>query len=175
MVHAIRSSLIVLPLFLLGLAYSLDLPVAWAASEPADVSGVYNCAGTAAEGKEYRGIVVIEKWGDTFHLQWIFPAGLAAIGVGVLNGDALAVTYVAPAVGVILYRLDGQRLLGRWTQPEANGAVFVETLTLIPDAEIRREWRRPRDLRPSHSNRTGVGSEAISVDQAAGAPPLTKS
>jgi hypothetical protein len=159
MVHATLSSVVIVPLVAFGFAYTLNMPLG--SAEPGDVSGVYRCTGSVGDDKPYSGIVVIEKWGESYHLQWYFPAGLAAVGVGVLNGDALAVSYVAPAVGVILYRLDGQQLTGRWTQPEANGAVFSETLTLIPGGEIREELRRHRDLHPT---RIGPGLQVSGAE-----------
>src|SRR5262245_52739699 len=90
--------------------------------EPAALAGVYECQGTGADGRAYRGAVVIEPDGKRFVLQWYMAAELSAIGVGVREGDMLAVSFFGPeSGGVVLYRIDGQRLVGHWSAPLANG------------------------------------------------------
>ena len=42
----------------------------------------------------------------------------------------LAVSFFGPeSGGIVLYRIDGQQLIGHWSAPLAEGQVFEETLT----------------------------------------------
>ena len=44
----------------------------------------------------------------------------------------LAVSFFGPESGrVVLYRIDGQQLIGHWSAPLAEGQVFEETLTRV--------------------------------------------
>ena len=53
------------------------------AAEPAALPGVYECQGVGADGKQYRGAVVIEPDGSRFLLQWYISAELTAVGLGI--------------------------------------------------------------------------------------------
>jgi hypothetical protein len=103
-------------------------------AEPAGLAGVYEFQGMGADGRPYRGAVVIEPDGDRFLLQWFISRELSAVGLGIREGNMLAVSFFsADAGGVILYRIDGQRLVGHWSAPLTNGQVFEETLTRMAD------------------------------------------
>ena len=106
------------------------------AEEAPTVTGTYRCQGIDGTGKPYSGTVVIGKWGDAYYVQWKVRNRTVAIGVGLLTGNSLAVSYYGNATGVALYTIDDQRLIGHWTQPAAHGAVFTETLTRIPHDEL---------------------------------------
>jgi hypothetical protein len=102
--------------------------------EPPALAGVYECQGIGADGRPYRGAVVIEPDGQRFVLQWYMSAELSAVGVGIREGNMLAVSFFGPGSGgVVLYRIDGQRLVGQWSAPPANGQVFEETLTRLEE------------------------------------------
>jgi hypothetical protein len=95
---------------------------------------VYECQGISADGREYRGAVIIHSDGNRFVLQWYVAAQLTAIGLGIRDGDALAVSFFGADVGgVVLYRIDGTRLIGQWSAPVTAGQVFEETLTRVAD------------------------------------------
>lgn len=96
--------------------------------------GVYDCKGTGADGKPYQGAVIIQPDGNRFVLQWYVGTQLSAIGLGLREGNVLAVSFFGPdAGGVILYKIDGTRLVGQWSAPVADGQVFDETLTRVSD------------------------------------------
>lgn len=96
--------------------------------------GVYECQGVGADGRAYRGAVLIEPDGNRFVLQWYVGPKLTAIGLGIREGNMLAVSFVGPdAGGVVLYRIDGARLIGQWSAPVTAGQVFEETLTRVAD------------------------------------------
>jgi hypothetical protein len=104
------------------------------AAPAAALPGVYECQGTGADGKLYRGAVIIAPDGDRFVLQWFVGTQLSAIGLGLREGNVLAVSFIGPdAGGVILYKIDGTRLVGQWSAPANNGQVFEETLTRVAD------------------------------------------
>jgi hypothetical protein len=86
------------------------------------------------DGRPYRGAVIIQSDGNRFVLQWYVGAQLSAIGLGLRDGNVLAVSFFgADAGGIILYKIDGARLVGQWSAPVANGQVFDETLTRVAD------------------------------------------
>ncbi len=108
------------------------------ASAPAtaDPSGAYRCDGVSPDGLKYRAAVHIAKNGETFVVQWLTPKGVVNVGVGVLNGNTLAVGYVGTTAGVVIYKLNGTKeLTGEWTDLEAGGHVYTETLTKLADGE----------------------------------------
>jgi hypothetical protein len=105
------------------------------AAEPPGLPGIYECQGTGADGRQYRGAVIIEPDGDRFLVRWIIAAQLTAVGLGIREGDMLAVSFLsADAGGIVLYRIDGARLIGHWSAPVTDGQVFEETLTRVADA-----------------------------------------
>jgi len=103
-----------------------------AAADQTELPGIYECQGTGADGRPYRGAVIIEPDGSRFVVRWIIASELTAVGVGIREGNMLAVSFFGPdSGGVVLYRIDGQRLLGHWSAPLAEGQVFEETLTRV--------------------------------------------
>ena len=105
-------------------------------ADPQDVAGVYTGEGNNGDGTPYRAIVVIEKYRDAFRVQWIFPSRTATMGLGILDGDKLAVSYYGPRPGIVLYKIDGAKLVGQWTLVGAGGMLSKETLTRIPADKI---------------------------------------
>ena len=123
-----------------------------AAPDVADILGIYECQGTGADGRPYRGAVIIEPDGSRFVVRWIIASELTAIGVGVREGNMLAVSFFGPdSGGVVLYRIDGEKLLGHWSAPLAAGQVFEETLTRManPPASSPSTPQTPPRQRPS--------------------------
>ena len=46
-----------------------------ATPDPADLPGIYECQGTGADGRPYRGAVIIEPDGGRFVVRWIHRVG----------------------------------------------------------------------------------------------------
>lgn len=120
---------------------SLVLVVVLAAMAPANVhssldpSGAYRCDGVSPDGKTYRAAVQIVRNGDTYIVKWLTPRGIVNVGVGFVTGDTLSVGYVGASAGVVVYTLQGKQLTGTWTDIEADGHVYKETLTKLADGE----------------------------------------
>ncbi len=125
------------------LVTNINSPIGHAAAQAAvpdspNIPGIYECQGVGADGRPYRGAVIIEPDGNRFVVRWIIASELTAVGVGVREGNMLAVSFFGPdSGGVVLYRIDGEKLLGHWSAPLAAGQVFEETLTRLanPPAE----------------------------------------
>ncbi len=101
-----------------------------------DPSGAYRCDGVSPDGQTYRAAVHIVRNGDTYIVRWLTPRGIVNVGVGVLNGDTLSVGYVGASAGVVVYKLDGNKQLsGEWTDLDASGHAYTETLTKLGDGE----------------------------------------
>jgi hypothetical protein len=105
-------------------------------ADPQEIAGVYAGEGSNGDGSPYRAIVVIEKYRDAFRVQWIFPSRTATIGLGILDGNVLAVSYYGPRPGIVLYKVDGTTLVGQWTLLGAGGMLSKETLTRIPADQV---------------------------------------
>lgn len=118
-----------------------------------DIAGLYECQGLTPDGKLYQGIVQIARNNGTYQLLWTLGPEEHHLGIGLLSGDVLAVSYFGGSPGVVAYRVeqgsDGPRLLGEWTVPDADGEVFREVLTRIGDgAELPLPLPRPQDSEP---------------------------
>lgn len=135
------------------------------AAPASGLPGVYECQGTGADGKEYKGAVIIHPDGNRFVLQWYVGTQLSAIGLGLREGNVLAVSFFGPdAGGVIVYKIDGARLIGQWSAPVTNGKVFAETLTRVadtPPAATPPPSSVPPKPRPSDARPLGRSSRPI--------------
>ncbi|AFY36004.1 hypothetical protein [Calothrix sp. PCC 7507] len=109
---------------------SLLIPASGIAANTADIIGQYKCEGTNADGRTYKGKVAISKQGNAYYLRWVVGKNQNFTGVGVLEGNVLAVSYYGSFTGVVAYRVeDSSRLVGKWTTPTAKGQVSTEVLT----------------------------------------------
>jgi hypothetical protein len=120
------------------------------------LDGTYLCEGVRPDGTTYHGTVVIQRHNGAYQLMWSVGREEQYLGLGVLNGDVLAVSYFGGIPGVVAYKVDGgnrARLVGQWTVANADGRLFGETLTRLsrdvtaaPPPE--RPARRARPLAP---------------------------
>ena len=116
-------------LVVLTLVCCLNL-AAPASSMAQDLSGVYQCEGVGPNGKPYKGVVEIAKNDQTYRFKWTIAPDGVYVGLGILKGDAMAVSYFGQVLGVVLYKIEkGQRFVGEWTVIGAEGQVYSETLT----------------------------------------------
>ena len=120
---------------LLGLVVVLAALAPAAVHSSLDPSGAYRCDGVSPDGKSYRAAVHIVRNGDTYIVKWLTPRGVVNVGVGFVTGDTLSVGYVGASAGVVVYHLDGDHLTGDWTDIEASGHLYQETLTKLADGE----------------------------------------
>jgi hypothetical protein len=143
-----------------ALAFALASPSPTTAAEAAPLVGTYECQGVEPDGTPYRGLVQIVGDAGLYEVIWIFSSGQQYKGFGVVNGDALAVSYYTSRPGVVAYKIEqrdtGPKLTGHWTVAGANAA-FRETLTRLttqvsklPVPEAPAAPRPPmRSLRPA--------------------------
>ena len=83
----------------------------------ANIAGKYNVTGTNPNSAPYRGTLEIIPHGDVYQFRWV--AGRQYDGVGVVNGEVVAVAFAdgpnGKGCGVINYVIRGDgSLLGRW-------------------------------------------------------------
>jgi hypothetical protein len=116
----------------------------------APLVGTYECQGVEPDGTPYQGLVQITPNRGSYDVLWIFGSGQQYAGLGVVNGDVLAVSYFTNRPGVVAYKIEqtdkGPRLQGQWTVVGA-GKVFQETLTRVT-REVKRPERRERPNEP---------------------------
>ena len=87
------------------------------ATAPPNIAGKYNVAGTNPNGSAYKGTLEVIPHGDVYQFRW--SAGNQSDGVGVVNGDVVAVAFASGAngkgCGVVDYNINGDGSLdGRW-------------------------------------------------------------
>ncbi|WP_232667131.1 serine/threonine-protein kinase [Pseudonocardia sp. TRM90224] len=82
----------------------------------------------------YQGVVTVAVTGEVNHLQWSFPTAPPQMGVGLVEGGTLAVGYAGDGAphGVVVYRVAGGRLEGRWVDAEAGVTPGQETALGTP-------------------------------------------
>lgn len=120
--------------------------------------GVYIASGVDAEGNQYRRAVDIERQGDRFTVTWVEAdvVGQAIIleptwvGVGIVNGDTLSVSFVAEdTLGIMVYKFGGDgQVSGHWTLAGDDETVYSETLTKLPDTLPEPAAADPSEDRP---------------------------
>jgi hypothetical protein len=98
-----------------------------------DLAGVYHCSGTNPDGSAYEGVVEIAKLGGTFRVRWTMDDG-SVLGVGIFSAGVFAVSYFGGAPAVVVYRMDGENLVGEWTIGGADGQTYSETLRKLGPA-----------------------------------------
>jgi hypothetical protein len=82
----------------------------------ADVTGTYHCEGDAGGGKKYVGKVTITQKGDVYSVVWKLAGNETYNGIGILQGDVLAVSYYGSMTGVVAYKVESSdKLVGKWT------------------------------------------------------------
>ena len=82
-----------------------------------DIAGKYNITGTNPDGAAYRGTMEVITRGDVYQFRW--DAGSQYDGVGIQNGNIIAVSYTTGAngkgCGVVDYDIQGDGTLdGKW-------------------------------------------------------------
>lgn len=103
-----------------------------AAPGEVDISGSYSATGRSSTGVKYQADVFIFKKGDAYTVRWVMLKGGEYSGVGLRQGDYLAVAYEAAEgnPGLVLYHISSKKILiGKWTAQEAEGHVGYEMLT----------------------------------------------
>lgn len=100
---------------------------------PSSIAGVYRCSGFNPDGRMYSATVEIFKIENTYRVLWVLPNDTFVLGVGILTGDMLSVSYYGGSPAIVVYRVEGTQLSGQWTMGGQEGAVYAETLTLMPE------------------------------------------
>jgi hypothetical protein len=100
----------------------------------ANLAGVYSCEGTNPDGKTYSGIVEIVKIRGTYLVRWTMPNDSQVVGVGLFSNGMFSVSYYGGTPSLVVYSVaENGRLDGKWTAGGAEGEVFSETLTKMPE------------------------------------------
>ncbi len=95
----------------------------------ADVTGFYRVRGKGVNGS-YSGEVTITREKEVYSVVWSLDDGSQIVGVGLLEGNVFSVAWQAGDMlpGVVVYRVEGDKLVGRWTVA-GETSVWTETLT----------------------------------------------
>jgi hypothetical protein len=84
-------------------------------------------------GASYSGSVAITQTAQSYELDWKLADGSGYKGLGVEEGSLLGVGWGNDgAKGVIVYKINGGELDGRWTGPGLNGKLGTEKLSGEP-------------------------------------------
>jgi hypothetical protein len=113
------------------------------AESESGLDGWYVAEGVDTDGTRYRALVALRKDAQSYRVTMYVsqPSDanepeLAAIGVGLQNGDTVAVSYYTPDhARLAIYRIDERgRLTGHWILVGGDGTAHAETLTPIAGA-----------------------------------------
>ena len=137
----IRTILLGIVIVLLGAAGSAAPP------DPPDLVGTYRCNGVNPDGSKYEAVVEITKREGTFRVAWIMDGG-TVMGVGIYSNGVFAASYFGGAPAVVVYKVDGDRLVGEWTMGGIEGSLYSETLTKVSSTVQPRPAPRPRRPEP---------------------------
>ena len=88
------------------------------------------CEGDTMTGGKYTGTVTIVKKDEVYRVTWTLGDGKDTYsGVGVLQGDVLAVSYYGSKLGVVAYKVeDDSKLVGKRAMVKGD-TVLTEILT----------------------------------------------
>ncbi len=97
-----------------------------------DLAGDYRITlGENPDGQtNYTGKVHIQRQGEVYLMAWLTPGGkISALGLGVRQGDVMAVAYGASlkGIGSVAYKIEGSHLEGVWSS--GRKTLGRETLT----------------------------------------------
>jgi hypothetical protein len=77
-------------------------------------------------------MVEVTREGEVYQVLWVLGPREAYAGVGLTEGNALCVGWSTGQVpGLIVYKPENDKLVGRWTAPGSDGKTFQETLTPV--------------------------------------------
>jgi hypothetical protein len=154
----IRTILLGVVLVVAGITGSAAPP------DPPDLVGTYRCNGVNPDGSKYEAVVEITKREGTFRVAWIMDGG-TVMGVGIYSNGVFAASYFGGAPAVIVYKVEGDRLVGEWTMGGIEGAIYTETLTKTSSTVQPRAKPAPRPGRPQPDRDTPRerGVQAVDV------------
>jgi hypothetical protein len=137
----LRTILLGVVIVLLGVAGA-------AAPDPSpDLVGTYRCNGVNPDGTAYEAVVEITKREGTYRVAWVMEGG-TVMGVGIFSNGVFAASYFGGAPAVVVYKVDGERLVGEWTMGGIEGAVYSETLTKTSSTVAPKPKPAPRRRQP---------------------------
>jgi len=142
---------------------SMGLIVSISGSEEKhDLAGVYACTGTSPGGRSYRAIVTIVGQGNVYRLRWTFAGEQGNLGIGIVHGNTLSVSYHSGrSNGIVVYDInEPKELVGEWTVVGADGVIFKETLTKLPASYEGQQPRLPQPRSPQPRDRGAPNSES---------------
>ena len=142
------------------------LPPAISAAQTAlpELTGAYRIASaTDPSGSAYTGTARVARVGGAYRVTWNVSNNSSPDyeGVGLQVGDTLGVGWGQRGgrYGVSVYRINGGRLAGRWTESAQNGATWVEELT--GPASLSGTYRITRATSPQDSGGSYTGTVEI--------------
>lgn len=118
---------------LLGFMSTLS-PTESCFAQQGDITGTYSCVGENAQGNQYKGTVRITKEGGAYKLAWTI-GGKTHFGLALREGDTLSSCWLVgnsagvSSGGIVVYKIKGTKLVGRWSEIGTQGLVLTETLT----------------------------------------------
>lgn len=134
-----------------GTAVASEKPGEPQQAKKLDLTGVYLCEGMNPDGHSYRGVVEIAAVESTYLVRWTLD-DVEVMGVGIMQGGLLAVSYFGGTPAVVVYRVDADKLVGEWTMGGTEGMIYAETLTRVPEGQIKKPAPR---LQPTPRRRPG--------------------
>ena len=124
-----------------------DAGLSVAPDPPPDLAGTYRCNGVNPDGSAYEAVVEITRRDGTFRVAWLMGDRIVT-GVGIYSGGVFAASYFGGAPAVVVYKVEGDRLVGEWTMGGMEGTLYTETLTKTSSTVEPRVAPAPRRRAP---------------------------
>lgn len=108
------------------------------AAAPADFAGSYTIASASNPGGagSYNGAVNINRKGEVHSLTWLITNSPGYSGVALAEGNTLGVGWgMGKKYGVVVYRVQPGKLVGRWATAESGPVPGSEELAGSPNLE----------------------------------------
>lgn len=131
-----------------------------------DIAGDYAIVGTNEDGSPYKGALKVIKHGDVYQFRW--DAGKQYDGIGIPNGNAVAVSFTGGSdgqgCGVVIYQaLAGGTLDGKWGYWGVN-EMGTEKATLKSGSALNGDY----NVTGKNPNGNGYTSQLTVVPRAGG-------
>src|SRR5947209_9748874 len=94
------------------------------------ITGTYTSESMEIDGTRQTAEATIERHGDAYLVTYRKNGGVAYVGVGIRRGDTFSLCWAAAnQVGLSVYQIERDRLVGQYTQLGNIGMLSQETLT----------------------------------------------
>jgi uncharacterized protein (TIGR03067 family) len=111
-----------------------------------DLTGSYRSETVEIDGSKHASDVTIDRVGDCYLVTYKRNKAIGFIGIAIRKGDIFSMAWLSQGqVGVSVYQIEKDKLVGQFTMLGGAGTLGLETLTRVDPAE---KWSVRAEERP---------------------------